>query len=68
MAGFKLPITHPAASCVSVPLKPFLDQIVVSGSLHIYISQSARGELVMGGSSDPYGVYSTRRPWISRKG
>jgi sarcosine oxidase subunit beta len=61
MAGFKLPIrTIPLQACVSVPLKPFLDQIVVSGSLHIYISQSARGELVMGGSSDPYGVYSTR--------
>jgi sarcosine oxidase, subunit beta len=61
MAGFKLPIrTIPLQACVSVPLKPFLDQIVVSGSLHVYISQSARGELVMGGSTDPYGVYSTR--------
>ena len=61
MAGFRLPIrTIPLQACVSVPLKPFLDQIVVSGSLHVYISQSARGELVMGGSTDPYGVYSTR--------
>ena len=42
------------------PFKPFLDQIVVSGSLHIYISQSARGEMVMGGSTDPYALYSTR--------
>jgi sarcosine oxidase subunit beta len=45
---------------VSQPLKPFLDAIIVSGSLHVYISQSARGELVMGGSTDPYGLYSTR--------
>jgi sarcosine oxidase, subunit beta len=61
MAGFRLPIrTIPLQACVSVPLKPFLDQIVVSGSLHIYISQSSRGELVMGGSTDPYGLYSTR--------
>ena len=61
MAGFRLPIrTIPLQACVSVPLKPFLDQIVVSGSLHVYISQSSRGELVMGGSTDPYGVYSTR--------
>ncbi len=61
LAGFRLPIrTIPLQACVSVPLKPFLDQIVVSGSLHIYISQSSRGELVMGGSTDPYGVYSTR--------
>lgn len=61
MAGFRLPIrTIPLQACVSLPLKPFLDQIVVSGSLHVYVSQSARGELVMGGSTDPYGLYSTR--------
>ncbi len=61
MAGFNLPIrTIPLQACVSVPLKPFLDQIVVSGSLHVYVSQSSRGELVMGGSTDPYGLYSTR--------
>ena len=37
-----------------------LDPIVVSGSLHTYIWQTARGELVMGGSSDPYPAYTTR--------
>ena len=61
MAGFRLPIrTVPLQACVSQPLKPFLDPIIVSGSLHIYISQSPRGELVMGGSTDPYGVYANR--------
>ncbi len=61
MAGFKLPIkTVPLQACVSQPLKPFLDAIIVSGSLHVYISQSSRGELVMGGSTDPYGVYQNR--------
>ena len=61
MAGFKLPLkTIPLQACVSQPLKPFLDAIVVSGSLHVYVSQSSRGELVMGGSTDPYGVYMTR--------
>ena len=61
MAGFKLPIrTVPLQACVSQPLKPFLDPIVVSGSLHVYVSQSARGELVMGGATDPYPLYSTR--------
>jgi len=61
MAGFKVPIrTVPLQACVSQPLKPFLDAIVVSGSLHAYISQSPRGELVMGGSTDPYQLYSTR--------
>jgi sarcosine oxidase subunit beta len=61
MAGFKLPIqTIPLQACVSQPIKPFLDPIIVSGSLHVYISQSARGELVMGASTDPYGVYQNR--------
>jgi len=61
MAGFKLPIrTIPLQACVSQPLKPFLDTIIVSGSLHVYVSQSSRGELVMGGSTDPYPLYSTR--------
>ena len=61
MAGFKLPIkTVPLQACVSQPLKPFLDTIIVSGSLHVYVSQSSRGELVMGGSTDPYGVYMNR--------
>ena len=61
MAGFKLPIrTVPLQACVSEPLKPFLDAIVVSGSLHIYVSQSDRGELVMGGATDPYPLYSSR--------
>ena len=61
MTGFKLPIRSvPLQACVSQPLKPFLDTIVVSGSLHVYISQSARGELVMGGATDPYPLYSTR--------
>ena len=61
MAGFRLPIrTIPLQACVSEPLKPFLDQIIVSGSLHVYVTQCARGELVMGGSTDPYELHSTR--------
>ena len=61
LAGFRLPIqTVPLQACVSQPLKPFLDPIVVSGSLHIYISPSSRGELVMGGATDPYPLYSSR--------
>ncbi len=61
LAGFRLPIkTIPLQACVSEPVKPILDQIVVSGSLHVYISQSARGEMVMGGATDPYGLYSSR--------
>lgn len=61
MAGIRLPIrTIPLQACVTEPVKPFLDPIIVSGSLSVYVSQSARGELVMGGSTDPYGLYSTR--------
>ncbi len=61
MAGFKLPlVTIPLQACVSQPLKPFLNSIVVSGSLHVYVSQSSRGELVMGSSVDPYPLYNTR--------
>jgi len=61
MAGFKLPIkTIPLQACVTEPVKPFLDAIIVSGSLHVYVSQSSRGELVMGASADPYPLYSTR--------
>jgi sarcosine oxidase subunit beta len=61
LAGLKLPIrTIPLQACVSQPLKPFLDPIIVSGSLHVYVSQSDRGELVMGGSTDPYQLYAAR--------
>ena len=59
-AGFKLPISSTTLqACVSAPLKPFLNDIVVSGSLHVYISQSSRGELVMGGSAEGYSRYNT---------
>lgn len=61
MVGIKTPIfVHPLQAMVSEPMKPWLDTILVSGSLHIYISQSARGELVMGASLDPYEVQTTR--------
>ena len=61
LAGFKLPITCvPLQAMVSQPLAPFLNPIVVSGSLHAYVSQSARGELVMGGATDPRPLHSTR--------
>lgn len=59
MAGVQLPITtSPLQACVTEPLKPFLDVIIVSGSLHVYVSQSDRGELVMGASVDPFTSYS----------
>src|SRR5579862_2603962 len=61
MVGLSSPIyVHPLQAMVSEPLKPWLDPIIVSGSLHVYVSQSARGELVMGASLDPYEMHSTR--------
>jgi sarcosine oxidase subunit beta len=61
MVGLRTPIyIHPLQAMVSEPLKPWLDPIIVSGSLHVYVSQTARGELVMGASLDPYELHSTR--------
>jgi sarcosine oxidase subunit beta len=61
MVGIRTPIyIHPLQAMVTEPMKPWLDPILVSGSLHIYVSQSARGELVMGASLDPYELHSTR--------
>jgi len=61
MIGLSSPIyIHPLQAMVSEPVKPWLDPIIVSASLHVYVSQSARGELVMGASLDPYELHSTR--------
>ena len=61
MIGLRSPITiHPLQAMVTEPMKPWLDPIIVSGSLHVYVSQSARGELVMGASLDPYELHATR--------
>ena len=50
----------PLQACVTEPVKPWLDTIIVSGSLHLYVSQSSRGEMVMGASLDPIEVHSQR--------
>lgn len=61
MVGLRSPLyVHPLQAMVSEPMKPWLDPIIVSGSLHVYVSQTARGELVMGASLDPYELHSTR--------
>ena len=58
MAGVKLPIsTRPLQAAVTEPVKVFLPTVVVSGSLHVYVSQTDRGELVFGASVDPYNNY-----------
>lgn len=61
MVGLRSPLyIHPLQAMVSEPMKPWLDPIIVSGSLHVYVSQTARGELVMGASLDPYELHATR--------
>jgi len=61
MAGVELPITtRPLQAAVTEPVRPFLHPVIVSGSLHTYVSQTARGELVFGASVDPFASYSTR--------
>jgi sarcosine oxidase subunit beta len=61
LLGIDTPLViHPLQACVTEPMKPWLHTIIVSGTLHIYVSQSSRGELVMGASLDPYEVHNTR--------
>lgn len=61
LVGLKLPIvTHPLQALVTEPLTPFLDKVIVSSNLHVYVSQTDRGELVIGAEIDPYTCYSHR--------
>ena len=61
MAGVTLPIvTLPLQAAVTEPIRHFLGAVIVSGTLHVYVSQTDRGELVFGASVDPFGSYSMR--------
>jgi sarcosine oxidase subunit beta len=61
MAGFRLPVTSMALqACVSEPLKPVFDAVVMSPTAGIYISQSDKGEMVIGGGLDMYPSYAQR--------
>ncbi|HZQ60450.1 MAG TPA: sarcosine oxidase subunit beta family protein [Casimicrobiaceae bacterium] len=61
MVGIKLPMeSHVLQAMVSEPIKPVLDTVVTSGAVHFYISQSDKGELVMGGDLDFYNSYAQR--------
>lgn len=60
-AGLRLPITTMALQAmVTEPIKPALDVIVVSATIHAYVSQSDRGEIVIGGGADAYNSYAQR--------
>jgi sarcosine oxidase subunit beta len=59
MAGVRVPITtHPLQAFVTEPLKPFLHAILVSATLHVYVSQTDRGEVLIGSEIEPYSSYA----------
>jgi sarcosine oxidase, subunit beta len=61
MAGIRLPIeSHPLQALVSEPLKPIFPNVVMSNAIHAYISQSDKGDLVIGAGIDGYNGYGQR--------
>ena len=60
LAGVRLPITtHILQAFVTEPTKPFLDVIIVSAQMHVYISQTDRGEFLIGAEIEPYTTYKS---------
>jgi sarcosine oxidase subunit beta len=61
MAGLRLPLqSHPLQAFVSEPIKPVLHTVVMSNAVHAYISQSDKGDLVIGAGIDAYAGYGQR--------
>ena len=61
LAGFRLPLeSHPLQALVSEPLKPIIDSVIMSNAVHGYISQSDKGDLVIGAGIDGYNGYGQR--------
>ncbi|MEP7262625.1 MAG: FAD-dependent oxidoreductase, partial [Usitatibacter sp.] len=61
MAGLRLPIeSHPLQALVSEPIKPVLDTVVMSNAVHGYVSQSDKGDLVVGAGIDAFVGYGQR--------
>ena len=59
MAGVRMPLeSFPLQALVSEPVKPVMPCVVMSNTVHAYISQSDKGELVIGGGTDAYTSYS----------
>jgi sarcosine oxidase subunit beta len=64
MAGLRLPITSIALQAmVTEPVEPLLHTVVASAAVHCYVSQSDRGEVVIGGGADPFASYAQRGVW-----
>jgi sarcosine oxidase subunit beta len=61
MVGLRLPIeSRPLQALVSEPIKPILDTVVMSNAVHAYVSQSDKGDLVIGAGADSYNGYGQR--------
>ncbi len=61
MAGVRLPLeSFPLQALVSEPVKPIIPCVVMSNTIHAYVSQSDKGELVIGASTDAYTSYTQR--------
>ena len=61
MANIRLPLeSRPLQALVSEPVKPIIDTVVMSNTIHAYVSQSDKGELVIGAGTDGYTSYSQR--------
>jgi len=59
MAGVQMPLeSYPLQALVSEPVKPIFPCVVMSNTVHAYISQSDKGELVIGAGTDQYISYS----------
>tara|TARA_B100001996_G_scaffold268614_1_gene209986 strand:+ start:1774 stop:2955 length:1182 start_codon:yes stop_codon:yes gene_type:complete len=60
-AGVRLPLqSRPLQALVSEPIKPVIDTVVMSNAVHAYVSQSDKGELVIGAGTDGYNSFTQR--------
>jgi sarcosine oxidase subunit beta len=60
LARVRLPITtHILQAFVTEPVKPFLDVVLVSSQMHVYVSQTDRGEFLIGAEIEPYTTYKS---------
>ena len=60
-AGIKLPLqSRPLQALVSEPIKPVINTVVMSNAVHAYVSQSDKGELVIGAGTDGYNSFTQR--------
>ncbi len=60
-AGFTLPIHSTCLQAmVTEPVKPLIDTVLVSAAIHVYVSQTGRGEVVIGGGADVFNSYAQR--------